>query len=259
MMNTRWTCQGGAYGHRHPSVATAVLLAALAWMPAWATSGNTCDAVNRMASDQPPVPSIDGAVSVPRSKLYTLPGEDVREGQRHDNGKRQFELTLQPSEGPRVLLAEMTISASSGRARVRWHPPAYGANSVKLRLTGLEAIYAFLLRQDPLLRYELEIAGSKRRLPSQSHGRALAMLAAWRGCAVTSFRSNFPSQSVVDWATVSLRIPRHPVASGKQVVIQAFGADGRAIPDASVVFARGVHLLRRRKLKRHCERSAVQQ
>lgn len=202
-----------------------------------------------LARDCPATPSSDpirpdtlleGGKRVARSALFTFPTYDIRAAEQAAGGVRRTQLTLHSTgHAPRLLAA---VATRPGRVSIVWHPPFQGPDVERLRLSGIEALYAFLLHQVPLAEFELTASVDAKARPAMSHGAALATLASWRDCAVAELRaSGYKGQTTV-WEQASIQ-PQPPVPDAhRRVGAIVRGADGRPAANAPTAFLRGAHL-----------------
>jgi hypothetical protein len=208
-----------------------------------AASDVACASIAGASPRQKAEPSLQGGVRIPASALLTFRTDEVRMAERRTDRERAIELTLHEDQRPPVLLARVRVPAGTdGPVHIAWSPGAGNAAAAsQASLTGLEVLYGFLVGQDPLRQYRLQVAGTDRASKPQSHGAALQTLARWRGCVLAQLRASNPDFRAADWETVSLRLRPAP-ASGLRIAAQVRRTDGSPVVNAPVAFMRGSHL-----------------
>lgn len=221
----------------------AALVTALLSVPAAAVPDGRCPSMAQERVPRIVEPKLGGAARVSGSSLFSFPAQEVREAEQRASGQRHIELTLHPSGRPGTLILQASVPPT-GRivARITLHPPATGAEGGKTLVTVFEALYAFLLRQDPLSRYEVTSQGEPRLEVAGSHGRVLATVARWRACAVNALRPAGRTAKVAEWETPSLAIQGTGDRTNKKVAARVRTSGGRPVVGAPVAFARGEHM-----------------
>lgn len=218
---------------------TAVLAAAM--KAAMGAPRPTCEV--GAATSSAVQPRLGGSVRVPGSSLLTLPRHEVREAEERAAGTRQIELTLHTGAAPAVLLATISTTDNPAEpASVRLQLPSPSPEQEETRLTGIEALYAYIVRQEPLRRIELTHSGRPRALAASSHGDTLRRLAQWRACVVEALAASRPAVKPIPWESAVLRLQR-PGPARRQVAATVTTQAGRPVRDAPVAFASGEHLV----------------
>jgi hypothetical protein len=216
-----------------PAVASALALAA------GVAFANECP-VNAAGEARRPQALIEGGVRVPRSALFTFPTADIREAEQTSGDVKRTQLTLHAGGQAPWLLASVT--ARTGRVSIVWQSPAQRADADRIRLSGIEALYAFLLRQIPLAEFEITAGQAAEPRPALTHGAALAMVASWRACAVSELVASGHRARPVAWEQVSIQLQRPVPESPRRVGAVIRSANGRPVAGAPATFMRGDHL-----------------
>ncbi|MCU7370697.1 hypothetical protein PEC18_07340 [Paucibacter sp. O1-1] len=215
----------------------------------------TSKAASPLSCDNEPPPSRDlvtlppqfeSAVKVPASALTTFSSNDVREFMVAA-ASRKASLLILMREGRPTPIARISAAAPKQARRLEWFQPATATplSAAELKLTVLENLYAFLLRQDPRDVFSIEdvrAAGPQRTHGRLTHSATLQRIAGMRACAVSELHGLQPEAHVIPWTTARLQSLPSSGAHGLSVSVRVRNSVGERLSTGHLTFGRGDHL-----------------
>jgi hypothetical protein len=218
-------------------------------LPAWtAVAGGTADACRGLVPKGRPLPAAAADIVAERvrgSALFSFPQFAVIEWGTRDKkaGEARSFLAFREGTAAPDVFAQMRVATAS-RSVLDWSMPApeASADAAARHLAVVEHLYAFVLRQPPLMVFDLGAASAGkpawRALPQPE---LLARLARLRNCATADLARQDPKLRMLAWEMPSIS---RPTATGSQAKALAarvsYTNAGRHA--GTLTFARGDHL-----------------
>lgn len=203
-----------------------------------------CDR-SSMPVAQPSVspPALEATRKAPLSALLSIRGTEIRETSVSTGGKTEATVF---AALPSRLVALVTVSSRTGSNVRQVHRHALPAEDAvagaELRLTSFEALYALLMRQDPLSKFQMGDGVSAGPSPRPvAHAEALRRVATLRGCAAEEVRPHVSSRIIKPWRIASIRPLPARGQHGLSVSVRVQDESGKPLT-GQVTFGRGVHL-----------------
>lgn len=190
------------------------------------------------------LPSTAETVRVPSTALVTMATDEVREGTIRVGNTSTAMLLLRRGETTAALAAVSTTAAPHPRRVQLFDRSGLGEADALVRLTTLEHLYAFLLRQDPLERYIFGPGSAPRATLGEramSHGATLARVAAARECVARAVADRHPEVPIKPWKTARIEVRASPAMPQLQVSARVMDEAGRPLA-GHLTFGRGHHL-----------------
>lgn len=179
--------------------------------------------------------------SVPASTLYTFKAHAARESDPRRPGKLRA-LVLQPAG--RALALAATIEPRAGIEEIIWFPPseADAAEVAALRVSSLEQLYGFVLRQSPLANYRFVSGIAVKSAAPMPHEAVLREIAKLRECAVDGLSMRDARNAPMRWGIARISRVRTRTGDAKLVGARVRDSAGSPVAQAQLSFVYGEHL-----------------